>query len=352
MRLNIEERKLPDLLTFFDGKKIENTEDWQKRKTELLDYLEKNIYGAMPENPISVTAETVSTEKDYCAGDATLSKINLTVNMKTGSYTFPIYAALPVNKPKALFVLVNFQDNVPNRYYPTEEIIDSGCGCISFCYRDVTSDDGDFENGIAPYLVKMSDARPGKITMWAYAAMRVRDYIEQENINDSAPVIIIGHSRLGKTALWTGAHDERFDGVISNDSGCCGAAVERGKIGERYADIYRVFAYWFCEEFKNHLEEANLNADQHALIALSAPRKLCVASAELDEWADPLSEFYGIKEAAPVWKLFGKSDFGEKAEWNEKPFSFTDGNLHYHCRYGSHYLSRRDWIEYLKFFTK
>ena len=160
-------------------------------------------------------------------------------------------------------------------------------------YNDVTRDTEDnFESGIAKMYPRRNDGTDwGKIGMWAFAASRMMDYIQTLPEIDRQRVYVAGHSRLGKTAIWCGVQDERFAGVVSNDSGCSGAAVTRGKKGEHVVHITKNFPFWFCKNYQKYIEnEENMPFDQHQLLALVAPRPLCVGSATEDEWADPQSE--------------------------------------------------------------
>jgi len=189
--------------------------------------------------------------------------------------------------------------------------------------------------------------------MWAYAASRVLDYALTLEQIDSGRIFVAGHSRLGKTALWCAAQDERFAGVGVNNSGFGGMAVTRGKQGEQLRHLPVRIERWFCKNFLNWVDrEDDMPFDQHMLGALVAPRLLAVCNAEEDIWADPRSEFMALVEASRAYDLLGLPGLAAPADYPEAPAQFPEGRVGYSLRRGTHFMSRADWGFYLGFFAK
>lgn len=346
-----------NIVSIRDFLKSTDPSAWNTHRKAIVELLCNEEYGFMPQASSNLFYEVLEKNDHFCAGKVTLSKVLLTAQFGDRNFSFPFYASIPNGGDKyPFFVHINFRDNVPDKYLPIEEICDNGFAVLSFCYKDITSDDCDFSNGLANILYNGNDRNGnvcGKIAMWSWAASRVMDYAQTLSELDLKNATVVGHSRLGKTALLTGALDERFSCVISNNSGCSGAAITRGKQGERIRDICSNFSYWFCDNYTKYIDnEPNLPFDQHFLLAVIAPRKLYVASAKEDLWADPDSEYLSCVAASEAYERIGLTGFAHPDRLPVAGDVFHEGNIGYHLRKGFHYLSREDWLHFMDFLKK
>lgn len=352
----LNERNVPKLLVLNDGTEVKTPEDFEKRREEIKVILQEKEYGLIPPKPDHMRVEIVNEYENYAAGCAVLRNLNFIFEIGEQEFSFRARSITPKGDgPHPAFVHLNFFYDVPNKYQPTESIINRGYAIFTFDYKDVTSDNDDFTTGIAPYLVKSRrrSNSTSKICLWAWAAMRVMDYIEILPEIDKENVAVIGHSRLGKTALVAGGFDERFKYVISNDSGMGGAAITRGKIGEDAEAITRVFPFWFCPWYIDHAEKSDMHDfDQHFLNALTVPRHLMVGSAEDDKWADPTSEFLGVLAVNEAYNLYGMTGLKHDGELPTPEVALDEGDSHYHMRRNLHYLSIRDWDYYMNYIDR
>ena len=158
----------------------------------------------------------------------------------------------------------------------------------------------------------------------------------------------MGHSRLGKTVLWTGAQDQRFAMVLASCPGEGGASLARRNYGETIRNLVDRFPFWFAANLKKYADDPNqLPVDMHELIALSAPRPVYVTGAEDDKWADPKGEFLALVAAGPVYQLLGAQGLGtDQMPALNRPIQHT---LAFHYRTGKHEVTDFDWEQFLRF---
>jgi len=171
----------------------------------------------------------------------------------------------------------------------------------------------------------------GAISSWAWGLIKALEYLRSQTSFDIGEISVIGHSRLGKAALWAGANDLRFNRVFVNNAGAGAVSIARRNFGESIEDINKQFPHWYCRNFKKYNSDPHsLPIDMHQLLALIAPRPLYIASASEDLWADPQGERESIKQAQPVFDLLG------------------GGSVGYHLRPGGHDMTHEDWDYFLE----
>ncbi len=350
----LNRRNLPDVLTFLDGTKVSDEEGWKLRREEIKDILQREYCGFEP--PLKPQTEGIvvkENDKDPFGGKSIYQQLDISCKLSTGHFTFPCHFTRPKTEGKVpVFVYISFSGAVVDELLPLEEIIDSGFAVASFYYQDIAPDtDYSFKNGIATKYGRDPFSGWGKVRMWAWAASRVMDYLQTLDYVDKDRIAVVGHSRLGKTALVCGAFDERFSLTISNDSGGAGAAIFRGKTGEMVKNFRGgTSGHWFAGNFKEYVRrEDEMPFDQHFLLSLVAPRNLYVCSAKEDGHADPKSEFLGCAAASPVYEVLGSKGLVAKDEIPDSVVSYPEGNIGYHMREGYHFLSRYDWNKFIEY---
>ena len=352
----LEKRKLPELLQMNDGSRVTDAAQWPARRREIMQILGTEEFGTLPQHEFTCNWEMLREESHYYHGGKSLLRsvrMDVTVNGKPFSWEF--YYSLPKSEtPVPVFLMPAFTIKMAGDFVPTEEICGRGFGVAKFDYQNVTTDDGDFTNGLSSLFYPDGTRKPhdgGKIAVWAWAAMRIMDYFVTVPEIDANRIYIVGHSRLGKTALWAGALDERFAGVVSVQSGCGGAAIARGNTGETVRNITQQFPFWFAPAYAAYADnEAAMPFDQHFLLAMAAPRKLVVTSAAGDLWADPLGEYLGCVAVKPVYELLGFGGVPEREALGDNAY-LSGGQVCYFRREGTHFFSRIDWNAILDFLS-
>lgn len=383
---------LPEVMRTQSGKTISTVEDWEKiRRPEIIALFEENVQGKTPVKKIPLRFVSMPVNHQALNGTATRKQVRVYFS-RGEKYYMDILLYLPnkKNKPVPLFLGLNFAGNQTvhadtgiliskrwvkyakepayNNHFATEasrgiesndwcveKIIAAGYGVATIYYGDLQPDSANSVNaGVAPLFYRKGQTAPaadewGAIGVWAWGLSRALDYMESDHDIDAKKVILMGHSRLGKTALWAGAQDRRFALVISNNSGEGGAAITRRKYGETIAVMNKAFPHWFCGNFKKYNDkEDELPVDFHELIALMAPRPVYIASASKDQWADPVGEYLSAWNATPVYALCGLKGLNTPVP-PEIGQPVGEGAIGYHIREGEHAITPYDWDQYIRF---
>ena len=379
--------ELPDPLSP-GGTSVTTAAEWEATgRPATVRLFEEHVYGTRPSFDGTIGWATVE-EGDFQVGGATARRRQfvLTFGEAADAPRVEVLLYLPANPAKAMapvpiFLGLNFdgnhttqsdpavrlteswvrakRDNSSRRAreqdrgaqkerWPLEMILASGAGVATLYCGDVAADNQErWLTGVARALQRTEETGPmfSAIGLWSWALSQAREKLAGEEGVDANQIFAIGHSRLGKTALWTVARDTEFAGVVSNNSGCGGAALSRRRFGETVARINSSFPHWFNATFKNYNDRENAcPVDQHQLIALIAPRPVYIGSASEDQWADPHGEFLSLQHAGPVFDLY---DVKVPTQRPAPTDVSGDGLARAHLRSGPHDITVWDWERYL-----
>ena len=386
--LNVDEEAvpgfaLPELLRFEDGSPVDGPEAWQRRRTELLELFRGHVYGRGPAVAAPIRAKFFERDVAALGGAAlrTQARIFL-LGHEDGPWMDVLLYRPAGSGPVPAFLGLNFGGNatihgdpairLPESWvrggfwgedradegsrgaassrWPIEEILARGYAVATVYAGDIAPDDPEHvrEGLLGAFPPAGADDAFGAVGAWAFGLSRALDWLTDVEGIDASRVAVLGHSRLAKAALWAGAQDERFAMVVSNNSGCAGAALTRRRFGETLLAMTTFFPHWMAPRLASYTgPEGDPPVDQHQLLALVAPRALYVASATRDAWADPRGEFLGAREASPAFELLGGGGL-TLAEFPAAGGS-GGGGIGYHNRVGEHDITLEDWRHYLDF---
>jgi hypothetical protein len=342
---------LPD--AWRHAKLAKRPEDWKHAEvpalppllpadTDVVDTFARSIYGRTPSGGRLADLVLLSREDGVYDGVADRLRNRARIACPLGDLELDTLVHLPTGAspthPVPVIVVLSFtgiEETLASdqaRRWPYANVTRAGYAVLTVDYQQIEPDDAaPAAPGVRALFPKGSgDVEPwGAIGAWAWGLSRCLDIAAGIEGIDPSNAIALGHSRLGKAALWAGAQDERFAVTVSNDSGCGGASLFRHPGGEDIAAITTRFPHWFVPSFATYAgAEDRLPVDQHQLLAGIAPRRVYVASAEDDTWADPLGEYLAVVAAAPA---------------------FEPGAIGYHIRPGGHDLLEEDWLQALSF---
>jgi (4-O-methyl)-D-glucuronate---lignin esterase len=368
---------VPDPLKLADGTPVGDAKTWQtRRRPEIVKLYETQIFGRLPANVPKVQWRVTESDQNTRDGQAIKKQV---VGMagegpRAVQINLSVYTPAGASKPVPVILLANFGGGnaappaaprggtapAPPLGEPpvADDILKRGWGYATLRYQDIQPDRANsLTEGVIGLTLPPGQTQPGPeewgaITAWAWGISRAVDYLASDASIDAKRIALQGHSRLGKTALWASATDERIAAVFASCSGEMGAALSRRDWGETVDDMAQNFPYWFNGNFQQWAGRWNeMPVDAHMLIALSAPRPVYITGGTGDQWADPVGEFLAGVAAGPVYRLLGKKDLGTST-LPPLDAPVTTGELGWHYHTGGHTASPADWQGFLTFLDK
>jgi len=334
---------MPDLMTFADGTKVRTADQWPKRRAEIVEDFEREVYGRIPANVPKVKWEVINTTEGESGGIATVTK---TLAGRVDNSAFPqitvtIQATFTVPKHAAgrlpIILQFSFGGRPPGPGSPnswTQQALERGWAWGTIVPNSIQADNNRLREGVIGLTNKGQPRKPddwGALRAWAWGVSRLVDYFEASPDSgvDSAKVCITGVSRYGKAALVTMAFDTRIAAGFVASSGAGGAKLFRHDFGELLENLAGKGGYhWMAGSFLKYGADeagfgkksvADLPVDQHELIALCVPRP-CFISYGIPEkgdpnWVDAHGSFMAAVLAGPAYRLLGKKDLGTPGDY-------------------------------------
>jgi len=377
--------QLPNPLVLANGKPVRNAKTWrEQRRPEIVKLFEENEYGRAPGRPADMSFDVFDKGTTAFDGKGVRRQVTIYFSKDRNGPKMELLVYAPAaRKHVPLLLNISFTANssvVKDPGIKTGEIwgrdhkkvpasqgrsfgginvarlLDAGFGFATFYYGDV---DPDFLGGV-PFGVRALYLKPGQsepapdewgaISAWAWGISRAIDYLETDPAVDATRVAVTGVSRLGKTVMWAGAHDERIAMVIASCSGEGGAALSRRNYGETIAHLTAPsrYPYQFAANYGRYAEHVDrFPVDANMLVALMAPRPVLLQTGLTDNWSDPKGEFLAAVAAGPVYRLLGKQ--GLDTEEMPAPGQPILHDIGYLMHDGGHGTIPSDWDTYLKF---
>lgn len=316
----------PELLVrWSDGVEDATVAEWEEgRRCELVWLFEHYVYGRMPAAIPAV--ETGRESFEAFEGRATLEVVRaevagvpFTMAVFWPAVQGPVPVVFGIDKCGLDSIAIHpdlpaptgfVEDSCPAEaggrasHWDIEQAIDAGVAVATVHQSDFAPDDPAGVSALREAVDPASDATSwATIGVWAYGTQRAVDLLDADA--RTASITVFGHSRRGKTALWATALDDRIDAVWAHQSGTGGATLSRSYDGEPLGAMVQLFPHWFPDSLAAFAgREEHLPLDQHALIALAAPRPVMIRDGDDDLWADPEGATRAVQLSLPAFGLY------------------------------------------------
>lgn len=370
--------QLPDALTFKDGKPVKNARDWKRRRAEIAEDLDREIYGRTPKHLPKVTWQIQSTDSE-AVGDVNVVTKRLIGHVDNSAYPrvnvdIRMTLSTPANAKGPVPVILEFgfpnfggprpegnrPGGLPAPPGPTwqQQVLAKGWGYAIMDPNSVQADNGGgLTQGIIGLLDKGQPRKPddwGALKAWAWGAGRALDYFETDKAVDAKRVGIEGISRYGKAAVVAMAYEPRFAIAFVGSSGQGGAKIWRRNFGETVENVASSGEYhWMAGNYVKYagpLTPKDFPVDAHELIALCAPRPVFVGVGSLTVegiWIDPTGTFMATSLASPVYRLLGAQGLNTTVMPPEGT-PLIGGDLAFSQHHGGH-TNGPNWPAFIEF---